>query len=592
MYEESFIPQKLPGGGGFSIKNLSLQSLYIEHIHGHNIFTKTNKPYQLVRYIGCKIKMYQSKDIDYIISYSNTWPLKSSLLMYNSMQPAIHALEKNKIIVPSKETQRRKRPYRKAFIPPPTQMINKWYFQADIANKPLFMLRTSSCSLDHWYIGTRMESTNITITSLNTFMLQNRQWGSNTIEYSNRTQGTLQYYLYTSKSTETNPDNIPLKSLVFLSNTKDHVLGESWEEYLQHKPTETIEATWFQQYQTDRGTWGNPFHEEFLKPNEPVYTSHAKWATILTKLESTKNSGYNAKVKDLTGYTFTKIDMTYEVRYNPYKDDGVSNECYFLSTRAPEHGWDPPTNTDLTNENLPLWILLYGFADFQKKLGKRQHIDTDYILVVRTQNTQPNRQILAPISMSFIEGWSPYETEFNPLDQARWFPGFQYQQEINNEICLCGPGTPKINKTTTAEAKIEYKFIFKWGGELPPMDLIDNPSEKPSYPVPSSKLTTNSLQNPTQRPETMLYPFDERQGFITKKAAKRICKDWTTKEASLLSTGPRFAESPQTQETQETSSSEEEEEENLFQQLINQRAKQQRLKQRILLTIQKLAKSQ
>lgn len=128
MYETSIIPEKLPGGGGFSIKNLSLLALYDEHIHGHNIFTHTNQPYQLMRYLGCTLYLYQSLNVDYIMTYSNTWPLKSTMLMYNTMQPSIHALQKNKILIPSKNTWKWKKPYKKVFIPPPTQMQNKWYF--------------------------------------------------------------------------------------------------------------------------------------------------------------------------------------------------------------------------------------------------------------------------------------------------------------------------------------------------------------------------------------------------------------------------------------------------------------------------------
>nr|UGV34114.1 MAG: ORF1 [TTV-like mini virus] len=589
MYETSIIPEKLPGGGGFSIKNLSLLALYDEHIHGHNIFTHTNQPYQLMRYLGCTMYLYQSLNVDYIMTYSNTWPLKSTMLMYNTMQPSIHALQKNKILIPSKNTWKWKKPYKKVYIPPPTQMQNKWYFQHDLATTPLFMIRTSSTSFDHWYIGTRMQSTNITITSLNYLIIQNRDWDS-LKEYNCRQLGTIPTYLYTTKAHYDNPENIKLKNLIFLSNTKDHITGMDWEEYEKKKPSTTAQQQWFEQFKLDKATWGNPFHEEYLIPNEPVFSSTAKWATILNVLGSKLTQQPDITFKAITGHALTPVSLTETLRYNPYKDNGSDNLCYFLPVKRGEHGWDPPADSDLINENLPLWIMLYGFSDFQKKLAKIQKVDTDYILVLKSDMTQPKQRVIVPLSASFIEGWSPYETSFNILDQHRWYPCFQYQQEINNAICLSGPGTPKINKGDTVEAKIRYKFHFKWGGEFPPMELIQNPTEKTTYPIPSKQLTTNSLQNPTQRPETFLYPFDERQGLITQKAAKRIKKDWGSKATTSFSTEPRFGEEIQTQDPQETTSEEEEEAETLYEQLQLQRAKQQRIKRRILETLQQLQK--
>lgn len=580
MYEESFVPDKLPGGGGFSIKNLSLYSLYIEHINGHNIFTHTNIYYPLVRYLGCQLKFYQSANVDYIVTYSNTWPLESNLQMYNTMQPAIHSLQKNKIMIPAKSTQKRKRPYKKAFIPPPTQMKSQWYFAADIAKKPLLMLRTSSCSFDHWYIGTRMISTNITIYTLNSLMIQNRHWNISNYQYFSRYLGTQKYYLYSTTQTFNVITELELKHVICLGDTKRNVPGISYWDLYKQDPT----ATELEKYKSQKN-WGNCFHTNYLQEHDPVFASQTDWATIITKMQAKPK----ATVADLP-YTFTDIQLVEQVRYNPYKDDGAENECYFLSSVSPETGWDPPTNPDLTNENLPLWILLFGFSDFQKKLQKIHHIDTDYIFVIKTKKTFPQKQFIIPISFSFYQGHSPYEEIPNPQDANRWYPCFQYQQETYNDILLCGPGTPKVGQGTTVEAKIEYKFFFKWGGEQPPMDTIDDPSEKTTYPIPNNFIHTTSLQNPTAAPETFLYKFDERRGIITKKAAQRLQKDWSTKETAFDSTGPRFAEAPQsqTQDTSETSESEEEKETTLYEQLQRQRAKQQRLKRRILTTLQQL----
>lgn len=584
MYEESIVPERLPGGGGFSLKNISLQSLYIEHIHGHNIFTSTNEPYPLVRYTGCTLKLYRSENIDYIISYNNQWPLRSNLKMYNSMQPQIHYLQKNRIIVRSKRTTPlNRKPYKKVFIPPPTQLRNQWYFQSQIANTPLFMLLTSSTTLDHWYIGTRNLSTNITIISLNTSLIYHRNWDKGSIQYYCQMVGTQPLYLYASDDATHITNEIQLQNIVCLGNTQENFEGYTYNAYKTLFANDSPTPEKWQQHQH----WGNPFYKTYLDPQQDhhiILASTAKVSDIANKLKTQPN----AQIKDLN-IAFNQVSLTKTLRYNPYKDDGVNNQCYFLNCKQPQGlSWDSPNNPDLTNENLPLWILLYGFPDFQKKIGKQQHIDTDYTLVIKTQKTNPLCLYTVPLNISFTKGNSPYENAPNEIDHDKWYPSYQMQQMAYTDICLSGPGTPKIPQGETTEAKLHYTFHFKWGGELPDMALIANPTEKPSYPVPNNILSTTSLQNPTQAPETYLYKFDERRGILTKKAAKRMQKDWETQKTSLLSTEPRFAETPETQDPQEESTSEEDQEEDLFQQLQHQRLKQHRLKQRIKLILQQI----
>lgn len=584
MYEESFVPKKLPGGGGFSIKNMSLYSLYQEHTMGHNIFTCSNRDYPLMRYIGCSIKLYQSEDIDYVCTYSNTWPLISNMAMYNTMQPSLHLMLKNKIIVPSKRTRPKRKPYIKKFIPPPTQMKNQWYFQQKLSRIPLYMIRTSAISLDHYYIGSRDRSTNITITTLNYSYIQNRNWGNRNVQYYARTLGTQILYLYGTTSEQTDFKKIKLQELVPLTNTQDYTKGYTYEEYKQRVNHTANYDTYFK----DIKSRGNPFYPDYLKGDIRVFTTPTLWSTINEK-QKTNDTTNTIESLGQNELSWTEITLTIETRYNPYKDNGSHNKSYFLPVKQAQHGWDAPGRQELENYNLPLWILLFGFSDFVKKTEIIHNVDTEHILVLNTTKTNPPKDTLIPLSESFIEGHSPYETEFNEEDRNRWYPCYQYQQEITNEICLCGPGTPKIPPTNTVEAKMKYTFHFKWGGDPPPMSIPADPTEQPWYPIPNNNTQTTSLQNPETAPETFLYTFDERRGQLTETATKRMQKDWETKETSFLPTEPRFSEKTTTQaQIQETSS--EEEEDNLFELLNQQRLKQQRLKHRITQTLKKIQK--
>ncbi len=42
--------------------------------------------------------------------------------------------------------------------------------------------------------------------------------------------------------------------------------------------------------------------------------------------------------------------------------------CYFKANSKEEQNWQPPDNPELTNENLPFWLLLWGFTDWQQKI--------------------------------------------------------------------------------------------------------------------------------------------------------------------------------------------------------------------------------
>lgn len=584
MYEESWIPKRLPGGGGFSIKNLSLYSLYTEHLQAHNIFTRTNNNYPLMRYLGCKITFYQSLDIDYVCTYSNVLPLKSSMAMYNSMQPSIHLMQQHKVIMPSKNTQKRKKPYTKRFIPPPTQMKSQWYFQHNLCNTPLFMLRTSCLSLDRYYVGSRQKSTNTTIYTINASYIQNRDWGNRDKTWYCQELGTKRYFLYGTVSTQQTISQIKLKQLICLTNTQDYEPGEDYETWKNHHSgsTNTVDA-----YFKDKLVYGNPFHAEWiLGDNTVIHTPHSP-----TQIKEKLTTNENATLNDLPVPEYIPIQPVIELRYSPYRDKAAKNSCYFIRSHINAHGWDIETHQELINNDLPLWLLLYGYPDYIKRTETYSLLDTNHILVLKSPYTNPKKEPIIPLSYSFVHGFSPYtsiEDKVDEEDLSRWYPCYQFQQEAINNICITGPGTPKIPPGNTCEAKIKYCFYFKWGGDLPPMSTITDPLEQPTYIIPSNINTTNSLQNPATHPATLLYSFDERRGQLTKTATKRMQKDWETQKIPLLFTEQKFAEPTETQETQEETTSEEEEEDNLFQLLNRQRLKQLNLKHRIMKTIKQI----
>lgn len=523
MYEASLVPRHLPGGGGWSCKAFSLQYLYEAHQHCRNIWTKGNHNLPLVKYLGCKFKLYQSAKQDYVFYYQNFYPMIATIDSYCAAQPSLMLMHKKSKKVPSKQTCKRKRPYITVRAKPPAQMTNKWYFAQEIANIPLILTYCSACSLDNYYIHSDSQSTNTTIYHLKTGIFTNTNFEN---------KGTTPYwctqtpnppyekvYLYASSHDPQN-NEIEVGHLICLGNTKKYTGGYAFSD-----PQRPYADTWAQ-YKTDTRMWGNPFYPDYLNNNNTyhIWQSTTTWATLMNETDS------HNKI-NLTQKNFTPITELYEtLRYSPERDTGENNSVYFISCTKDTNHWDPPQDTSYTNHGFPLWILLWGYSDFVKRMEKLNDLETKYCLTIRTTTTYPIRNTVIPLSHSFILGNSPFETEHNPLDDDRWYPSLQMQYEAINEICKTGPGTPKLHNDKTTQAKMEYIFYFKFGGSPPTMSEIEDPSEQQKFPIPNNLRRTTTIENPTTSKFSYIYNFDTTGDIITLPAAERIKKYIETKK--------------------------------------------------------------
>nr|UGV34374.1 MAG: ORF1 [TTV-like mini virus] len=572
LYELSTAPEKLPSGGLFGIKNFTLEGLFAEHTYCRNIWTATNNDLPLMRFCGATIKLYQALHTDYVFSWDNSLPLTSTLDLYETLHPGIHTMLQNKIIVPRKNNFKNTKPYIKIRTKPPTPLMNKWYFAIDMAKVPLLQTRASAMSIDEYYINYRSVSTSLTIPFINPGAIMNTNFKHNEPSgyYCRKLPNQdKKVYLYSAKNLDIT-DTTKINQLIFLGNTTHNYEGQPFTSI----PTKEQVATYIQKYKKEQ--WGNPFHTYYLTRQWKVYYSLNTYNELATKIAT--NPQATVQKAD-----FTLTFLTDAIRYNPFNDDGKANIIHFQTTTNFTNGWDPPQQSDLKQEGLPLWVLTFGFVDFHKKYKKIKNIDEEQMLVIHTDYRIHNTPTPLPIiDTNFINGKSPYEDKPDPADFNRWWPSTQFQQIITNTISLAGPGSPKIPPLNAVEAKIHYTFLFKWGGTLPPMSTITDPKDLQEYHVPTNFRKTNSLQNPASRPERLLFSFDERRQQLTTKAIKRLQKDWETKEISVTD-GSRFQAPIQTEETSQTDSSEEEETtEDLLLQLNKQRLKHKQLKLKIM----------
>lgn len=574
---ESVPLEGTPSGGGFSINRFNIDCLYNEHLKARNVWTRGNNNLPMIRYLGCQWKIYRPTNCDAVVKFQNCYPMEATNLTYHSSQPYIMMMTKNTHKISRLQNTKNKKPYKKITLKPPQQMTNRWFFTADMYKVGLSMITATAADFENIYISKYSESDTISLKLLNVKIFQNRQFNHLPTNGYHPKEGM---WLWAESNGETNTQ---FKDMIFLGNTLLYNKGTAIDRLQGYNPTCTI-AQALEKYKNN-ADWGNPFHEDYLNRTHQLwFTTNSPWTvfagTYINKPVTTP----------ISQLPFQRLDqeLYFEGRYNPNKDR-AQNMIYFLKTTEAQVGWDPPEKESLITKNLPLWVLTWGLRDYHTKLADMQHMDTDYIAVIQSKHIEPqdiSLQYYVLLDKKFTHGDSEWNDEHQRTawDNIHWHPMLHYQHRSIEDIGQSGPAVPKLGEYKTAELHCEYKFYFKIGGCIPPMEEITDPAKQTPFPIPTNITETNSLQSPDTPIENYLYKFDERRQQITSTAAKRITKDFTTAKSLFADTETTGSDVPilqALQEVQDSSEEEETQETTLFQQLINQRNKQLRIRKRI-----------
>lgn len=486
QYQDAIVPKHWPGGGGFSYLIFTLNGLFEEHQKLHNWWTRSNRYYDLVRYCGVKCRFYRQQWVDYVVQYDLCYPMVDGKYSHASCHPQRLLMKKNKIIVGSKHNNPKKKPFITKFIHPPTQMINKWFFTKDLANTGLLLLSVASTSLNSMFIGTNSQSTTVEFAVLNPKIFKNNNWGAGA---GNNYRPNDQFYYYGTKNgSTTKPQK---RDLINLQGT--------------HRTDGTPPPT-------TGGEKGNILFHNYLWGQQQVWVS----GTPIT--DTTGQANVNILSQDLIQYC----------RYNPNKDTGLNNIAYIIQNDRTKYE-DEPENNLVKIEGFPLWLLLFGWTDWLEKIKPGAQISLNYTMVIKSSFITPQLPYYVLLDESFINNKGPWDTDPAPSDDKNWYPKLRYQQQSINIICTSGPSMPRPQQKSW-EAKMEYSFLFKWGGCLAPQQDVEDPQEKPTYTVPDKVLFRSEIEDPETDPKTQIHDFDFRRDLITEKAIKRIQEysDFTT----------------------------------------------------------------
>lgn len=538
----------------------------------------------LVRYLGCKLTLYRQAELDYLFYYNNNFPMQATLTTYQSTCPQAMLLNNKTKIMTCKRHNKNKKPYKKIWVRPPSQLRNGWYFQSKIAQYPLLQTIAAACSLDRMYLNSTSISTSISITSLNTEGFKQHYWKTNGTTPYQPQPGQFIIALPNGPVHTENISQIDITQCIALGNIEDYTTGTQIQSVTpQNTPWHNINSDTAKKVYaafTQTKYQGNPFHNLWFFGDQRMAFSNKSLQDICQSFQS------QTKLQS----TFAiKTQKWVEYRYNPWADKGIGNKVYLLPIGDHLHStdWGPPADKDVLAENLPLPILLWGYLDFHRKCKEYNDIDTKCICVIQTPYIQGTKlQYIVPLDQDFLDGNSPYFDQGHKTasDQLNWHPKVRFQVQTINDICLCAPGAVKLPKQISTECHMKYCFYFKFGGEPPPMELLRNPENQPQYPIPNNLLLQPSLQSPTTPFEWYLWNFDERRGQLTKRAAKRITENKES-ETDILSIAETTTWCPtalrKNQETSETTSSEEEETSTTEERLNQQRRQQKQLRKLI-----------
>nr|UGV42628.1 MAG: ORF1 [TTV-like mini virus] len=549
QYIYSKVPENEPGGGGWTIMTESLTSLWEDWEHLKNVWTSSNAGLPLVRYGGVTLLFYQDPYTDYIVEIHNCYPMTDTKYQHADLSPSRMLQKRKVIVIPSMETKKRKKNYKKVKVPPPSQMQNKWYFQRDICRIPLILIAATAVSLRYPFASSNAKSNNYTFHCLNVNFFQRHDFDnfSATTGYFPKPNT----YMYSTKSTVTTK---PTKKseLIYLGDTKDNTPGKGVE----------------------RNDWGNPFWHHYLDGSAPIWLC-TKPPTQLTET--------------LTATDWTELtqELIIKVRYNPENDTGAANTIYLVPNYQPG-AWDIPHNKDLIIDGFPLYNLIWGYKDWQEKIKVAQNIDNSWILVINTDQFDQPLPAYVILDDSFIEGFGPFHTQPIPRrHQQHWSPKYTFQQKSANDLGISGPGAPRPPYDNYMQAKMRYFFHMKWGGCPRTLEKPYDPCSQPNWTIPSNEHEGLQIQNPETMPQTELQKWDWEGDYVKSKAIKRIQQYTKTDETLPISTEsrhnvPAIQEASQKISSTDSETDTEEEQTSLQEQIRKLKRKQLQLKRHLL----------
>nr|USL90515.1 MAG: ORF1 [Torque teno virus] len=544
-------PKNYSYGGNFTNVTFSLASLYEEYMHHRNKWSRSNYDLELVRYISTTIKFYRHPKVDYIVSYTTTGPFETNELSYMMTHPLLMLTSKKHIVVPSLETKPRGRRSIKIKIRPPKLMLNKWYFAHDFCKIGLFQMWATALNLQNPWLRSGTNSPVIGFYVLKNQVYQNAF--SNLADSDPLEKRKAAYEELTKQGTSSSNTWYnwqytylkPMKQIYYQTaadaTNKNEMQGKTynWENY----------KTFFNKVQTKWQTIQQSTYELVKKEYQNIYT------TSVTYPPEWRNRQYLEHDCGIFSPYFLSPDnytpewhtaYTY-IRYNPLLDRGIGNRICVQWCSEKSSDYDPVKSKCML-QDMPLYILCYGYLDFVvKQLGVKSAW-TDMRVAIRSPYTEPkligssDKTMYIPIGLNFMKGDMPWDMNYIPIKWwFKWYPMCTHQASVLEAIVSCSPFMVRDQEANSWDITIGYKATFLWGGSPLPPQPIDDPCQKTTHELPDPDKHPPRIQISDPQvlgPATLFHSWDLRRGFINTRSIKRVSEYADTNE--YFSTGVGF----------------------------------------------------
>ena len=549
-----------PCGGGTGSMIFTLSFFYQEFKKHHCKWSASNRDFDLVRYKGTVLKFYRHPEADYIVWFNRTPPFQENLLDVMSRQPLIMLQSHRCIIVRSFKTHPRGPSYVKLKVRPPRLLTDKWYFQPDFCNVPLFQLQFALTELRFPICSPQTANTSVTFLVLDNIyhnFLDNKPQQNNNNQRQERSHG----YSFDGKAGE--QDRMKFwhglwSTERFTNTTHINTLFPNISKMQEHKETDQNADAEYKKLMGTTAAQQKVYKDsQYMQPVWNKAKIQSLYQAVASeqkrKLEAYYNKTYGLYQRQLfTGkeywdYRVGIFSPTFlspsrlnpemqgaytEIAYNPWTDEGTGNIVCLQYLTKENSEYKPHAGSKFVIVDVPLWIALVGYPDICKKEGKDPGIRLNTLLTVRCPYTRPKlynprdpTELFVPYSYNFGHGRMPGGEKYVPMDMKdRWYPCLLHQEEWIEDIVRSGPFVPR-DQSDIVTCVMRYSALFNWGGNIIREQAVEDPCKKDTFAIPGTSGIARILQvsNPLkQTPSTTWHSWDWRRSLFTETGLKRM----------------------------------------------------------------------
>nr|UGV45429.1 MAG: ORF1 [Torque teno virus] len=547
-------------GGGLCTAQYSLRILFQDKLAQHNFWTRSNEHLDLARYLGATLIFFRHPTVDFLVRVRTSPPFTDTDMTALTLHPGMMMLAKKTIKIPSLKTRPSRKHFVRIKVGAPKLFQDKWYPQNELCDVTLVTVQATTADFTYPF------GSPLTNSPCCNFQVLNSNYDKAlsilntasvlTDEIHTKRENCYkfllqQYSYYNTKQTQAqlkfdffpkqNP-KMPKKDNANLSKdpsklTKDNVSSNypHWDTLYGglaygFQPTassdNTNQAKDLQSQMIEANQFYTKAGKQIIPTFVPIKYNNQEDTNIFDYY-----TGMYSSIFLSSGRSNPEVKGSYtDISYNPNVDKGVGNMIWLDWLSKPDSRYEPGKSKCLLKD-FPMWAMVYGYADYCKKVTGDTAVMYDARVVIRCPYTYPQLIKASDDNWGFV----PYSENFglgrlpggstNPPTRMRlhWYPMLLHQTEVLECIAQSGPFAYHGDEHK-AVLTMKYKFRWNWGGNPVFQQVLRDPCSG-TYQEPHTSRHPRSIQvtDPKyQVPEYLFHAWDFKRGLFSSKSIKRV----------------------------------------------------------------------